>query len=71
MERTSPAHKPHPNSRVNSTSNCQNNYAPSVVSSVTNGNEAYPREVLINKTVDELPEAVDPAKKEVRELSEH
>ncbi|EMP29418.1 Villin-1 [Chelonia mydas] len=64
MERTSPAHKPHPNSRVNSTSNCQNNYAPSVVSSVTNGNEAYPREVLINKTVDELPEAVDPAKKE-------
>ncbi|CAM4597710.1 villin-like protein isoform X1 [Lepidochelys kempii] len=64
MERTSPAHKRHPNSSVNSTSNCQNNNAPSIVSAVTNGNEAYPREVLINKTVDELPEAVDPAKKE-------
>uniref|UniRef100_A0A8C3I2K8 Villin like n=2 Tax=Chrysemys picta bellii TaxID=8478 RepID=A0A8C3I2K8_CHRPI len=63
-ERTSPAYKPHPKSNVNSTSNYQNNNAPSVVSAVTNGNGAYPREVLINKTVDELPEGVDPAKKE-------
>uniref|UniRef100_A0A7M4E4R1 Villin like n=1 Tax=Crocodylus porosus TaxID=8502 RepID=A0A7M4E4R1_CROPO len=31
---------------------------------VTNGNGAYSREVLINKTVDELPEGVDPTKKE-------
>ncbi|KAM9163544.1 villin-like protein [Pangshura tecta] len=63
-ERTSPAYKPHPNSNVNSTSNYQNNNAPAVVSAVTNGNGAYPREVLINKTVDELPEGVDPTKKE-------
>uniref|UniRef100_A0A8C0G469 Villin like n=1 Tax=Chelonoidis abingdonii TaxID=106734 RepID=A0A8C0G469_CHEAB len=63
-ERTSPAYKPHFNSNVNSSSNYQNNNAPSVVSAVTNGNGAYPREVLINKTVDELPEGVDPAKKE-------
>lgn len=63
-ERTSPAYKPHPTSNVNSTSNYQNNNAPAVVSAVTNGNGAYPREVLINKTVDELPEGVDPAKKE-------
>uniref|UniRef100_A0A8C8SR12 Villin like n=1 Tax=Pelusios castaneus TaxID=367368 RepID=A0A8C8SR12_9SAUR len=56
-----PAYKPHPTSNVNSTSNHHNNNAPSLV---TNGNGVYSREVLINKTVDELPDGVDPTKKE-------
>ncbi|XP_019363628.1 PREDICTED: villin-like protein [Gavialis gangeticus] len=61
----SPKYKPHPNnnnnSSYNSTSNYSDNNSPSLV---TNGNGAYSREVLINKTVDELPEGVDPTKKE-------
>uniref|UniRef100_A0A8D0G2V4 Villin like n=1 Tax=Sphenodon punctatus TaxID=8508 RepID=A0A8D0G2V4_SPHPU len=51
-ERTSPAYN----------NNYSNNN--SVPSQVANGNEAYSREVLINKTMDELPEGVDPTKKE-------
>uniref|UniRef100_A0A7M4E4U6 Villin like n=1 Tax=Crocodylus porosus TaxID=8502 RepID=A0A7M4E4U6_CROPO len=60
----SPKYKPHPNnnsSSYNSTSNYSDDNSPSLV---TNGNGAYSREVLINKTVDELPEGVDPTKKE-------
>ncbi|XP_077159180.1 villin-like protein [Paroedura picta] len=41
--------------------NCNNNGVPSPE---TLGSGTYPREMLINKTVDELPEGVDPAKKE-------
>lgn len=33
-----------------------------------NGEGIYSREVLMNKTVDELPEGVDPTKKEVTAL---
>lgn len=66
----SPKYKPHPtnNSGYNSTSNYSNDNSPSLV---TNGNGAYSREVLINKTVDELPEGVDPTKKEVKQLLKH
>lgn len=35
---------------------------------VPNGEGIYSREVLMNKTVDELPEGVDPTKKEVTAL---
>jgi len=50
-----------------------NNYSNSSNSSsgpslVPNGEGIYPREVLMNKTVDELPEGVDPTKKEVTAL---
>ncbi|XP_074841267.1 villin-like protein [Carettochelys insculpta] len=59
--KATPVYKPHSHNNVNSTSNYDNNNVPSVV---TNGNGTYPREVLTNKTVDELPEGVDPTKKE-------
>uniref|UniRef100_A0A8B9F199 Villin like n=1 Tax=Amazona collaria TaxID=241587 RepID=A0A8B9F199_9PSIT len=48
------------NSYSNS-SNCNSNSSPSLV---PNGEGNYSREVLMNRAVDELPEGVDPTKKE-------
>lgn len=60
----SPEYKSHFNHSVsNSYSNSsKNSTSPSLV---PNGEGIYSREVLMNKTVDELPEGVDPTKKEV------
>ncbi|KFU89368.1 Villin-1, partial [Chaetura pelagica] len=49
-------------SEINNYSNSSNhNSSPSLL---PNGEGVYPREVLMGKTVDELPEGVDPTKKE-------
>uniref|UniRef100_A0A8B9QDK6 Villin like n=1 Tax=Apteryx owenii TaxID=8824 RepID=A0A8B9QDK6_APTOW len=61
---TSSEHKTHFNhSDSNSYSN-SSNYNNSSPSPMPNSEGIYSREVLINKTVDELPEGVDPAMKE-------
>ncbi|XP_053119800.1 villin-like protein isoform X2 [Hemicordylus capensis] len=54
--------EPHQTQSDNISTNINNNH--NTPSLEANGNGAYPREVLINKTVDDLPEGVDPAKKE-------
>nr|XP_056712959.1 villin-like protein [Euleptes europaea] len=50
-----------PLSNSNSSINGNNNDAPLLE---TLGSGTYPREMLINKTVDDMPEGVDPSKKE-------
>lgn len=45
-----------------------NNNSNATPSFEANGNGIYPRDVLINKMVDDLPEGVDPSKKEVKTL---
>lgn len=64
MTSASTEYKSHFNHNVsNSYSNgSKNSNSPSLV---PNGEGIYSREVLMNKTVDELPEGVDPTKKEV------
>uniref|UniRef100_A0A8C7EEN2 Villin like n=1 Tax=Nothoprocta perdicaria TaxID=30464 RepID=A0A8C7EEN2_NOTPE len=52
-------HLNHSDSNIYSNSNCNSSPSPT-----SNGEGIYSREVLMNKTVDELPEGVDPAKKE-------
>lgn len=65
----SPDYKSHFNhSNSNSYSNSSNYNSNSSSSLVHNGEGFYSREVLMNKTVDELPEGVDPTKKEVTAL---
>ncbi|XP_072858928.2 villin-like protein [Pogona vitticeps] len=50
---------------VSSSSNNNNNsYNSNTPILQTSGDGSYPREMLINKTVDELPEGLDPTKKE-------
>lgn len=65
----SPEYKSHSNhGDSNSYSNSSNYNSSSSTSLVPNGEGIYSREVLMNKTVDELPEGVDPTKKEVTAL---
>lgn len=52
-----------PQTHSNDSSN--NNNGSVTPSFEANGNGVYPRDTLINKTVDDLPEGVDPSKKEV------
>uniref|UniRef100_A0ACB8FW99 Uncharacterized protein n=1 Tax=Sphaerodactylus townsendi TaxID=933632 RepID=A0ACB8FW99_9SAUR len=54
-------HQPQPSSNGDNGIICSNNNTPALE---TLGNDAYPRELLINKAMDDLPEGVDPTKKE-------
>ncbi|NWI12605.1 VILI protein, partial [Crypturellus soui] len=62
-KRVTSEYKTHLNHRdsniYSNSSNCNSSPSPA-----SNGEGVYSREVLMNKTVDELPEGVDPAKKE-------
>uniref|UniRef100_A0ABM5GMP5 Villin-like protein n=1 Tax=Pogona vitticeps TaxID=103695 RepID=A0ABM5GMP5_9SAUR len=49
---------------VSSSNNNNNSYNSNTPLLQTSGDGSYPREMLINKTVDELPEGLDPTKKE-------
>ena len=69
MASASPEYKSHFNhSDSNNYSNSSNYNSNSSPSLVPNGEGIYSREVLMNKTVDELPEGMDPTKKEVTAL---
>lgn len=56
------------NSYSNSNNYNSNNNSHSIPAMVPNGEGIYSREVLMHRTVDELPEGVDPTKKEVTAL---
>lgn len=56
------SHFNHSDSNSHSNGNSYNHSSPAMV---PNGEGIYSREVLMNRTVDELPEGVDPTKKEV------
>nr|XP_020662004.1 villin-like protein [Pogona vitticeps]XP_020662005.1 villin-like protein [Pogona vitticeps] len=49
---------------VSSSNNNNNSYNSNTPLLQTSGDGSFPREMLINKTVDELPEGLDPTKKE-------
>lgn len=60
------SHFNHSDSNSHSNGNSYNNHSSTAM--VPNGEGIYSREVLMNRTVDELPEGVDPTKKEVTAL---
>lgn len=62
------SHFNHSDSNSHSNSNSYNGNSHSSPAMVPNGEGIYSREVLMNRTVDELPEGVDPTKKEVTAL---